>query len=158
MRLRVRCRHLARIFNTANIATNMMYTPEMSPAPGQWSCGRRSDSWGGSGIAELVDGLCDRAQQFAEQLAVNGFQIGNDVVFDKVLVACATPEQTKATLARIPASGECWCGQTTWQDKPAIRISVCSWATTPDVWAILIRSFCEGATRQMSSKPSIISI
>ncbi len=27
-------------------------------------------------------------------------------------------------------SGECWCGGTTWMGAPAIRISVCSWATT----------------------------
>ena len=120
---------------------NMMYTPEMSRRA------RAVELWatirflGRSGIAELVDGLCDRAQQFAEQLAANGFQIGNDVVFNQVLVACATPEQTKATLARIQASGECWCGQTTWQDKPAIRISVCSWATTPDDVERSVRAF-----------------
>jgi len=23
-----------------------------------------------------------------------------------------------------------WCGGTVWQDQPAMRISVCSWATT----------------------------
>ncbi|MBN2223343.1 MAG: aspartate aminotransferase family protein [Deltaproteobacteria bacterium] len=85
---------------------------------------------GKRGVEELVDGLCDRAAQFAEGLVVNGFTILNDVVFNQVLVACDTPEETKATLEQIQQSGECWCGGTVWDGKPAIRISVCSWATT----------------------------
>jgi hypothetical protein len=37
---------------------------------------------------------------------------------------------TLATVARLQESGECWCGEATWNDEPVIRISVCSWATT----------------------------
>jgi hypothetical protein len=48
-----------------------------------------------------------------------------------VLVACDTPEQTEATLKNIQGSGECWCGGSVWKGEPVIRISVCSWATTP---------------------------
>jgi glutamate/tyrosine decarboxylase-like PLP-dependent enzyme len=113
---------------------NMLYTPDMSRRA------RAVELWatlrflGRSGIAELVDGLCKHATQFAEQLGKNGFQVLNEVVFNQVLVACDTPTETNATLAGIQASGECWCGATTWQGKPAIRISVCSWATnTEDV-------------------------
>ena len=73
-----------------------------------------------------------RAAQFADGLAANGFNILNDVVFNQVLVACDTPDETKATLERIQQSGECWCGATVWNEMPAIRISVCSWATTED--------------------------
>jgi glutamate/tyrosine decarboxylase-like PLP-dependent enzyme len=87
---------------------------------------------GRSGAAELVDGLCDRAAQFADLLKKNGFQVLNEVVFNQVLAACETPDRTTATLAGIQVSGECWCGGTTWQGQPAIRISVCSWATTPE--------------------------
>lgn len=111
---------------------SMLYTPDMSRRA------RAVELWGTlrflgrSGIVELVDGLSDRASQFAEQLAANGFHILNDVVFNQVLVACDTAEETKATLAAIQASGECWCGGTNWQDNPAIRISVCSWATTEE--------------------------
>jgi len=53
-------------------------------------------------------------------------------VFNQVLVACDTAERTLATLQRLQASGECWCGGTTWQGETAIRLSVCSWATTPE--------------------------
>jgi threonine aldolase len=110
----------------------MLYTPDMSRRA------RAVELWaalrflGRTGVAELVDGLCERAAQFAAQLAKNGFRILNEVVFNQVLVACNTPAETQGTLAGIQASGECWCGGTSWQDKPAIRISVCSWATTSD--------------------------
>lgn len=115
-----------------NNRDGMSYTPEMSRRA------RAVELWatlrflGRSGVAELVDGLCDRAAQFAVELAGNGFKVLNDVVFNQVLVACDTPAETKAVLARIQASGDCWCGSTNWHDKPAIRISVCSWATTSE--------------------------
>jgi len=73
------------------------------------------------------------AVQFGEQLASNGFRILNDIVFNQALVACDTPEETKATLENIQNSGECWCGGAEWNDEPVIRISVCSWATTEDI-------------------------
>ena len=54
------------------------------------------------------------------------------MVFNQVLVACADPEQTLATLRRLQDSGECWCGGSSWQGQTVIRLSVCSWATTPE--------------------------
>ena len=33
-------------------------------------------------------------------------------------------------IAGIQADGTCWCGGTVWQGRTAMRISVCSWATT----------------------------
>ena len=108
---------------------------------------------GRTGVAELVDGLCECATQFAGQLAANGFRVLNEVVFNQVIIACATPDETKATLAGVQASGECWCGGTTWQDKPAIRISVCSWATTPEDVARSVDAFMKvraAIQRQMS--------
>lgn len=110
----------------------MLYTPEMSRR------GRGIELWatlktlGRRGAAELVEGLCDRARQAAGSLRHAGFRILNEVAFNQVLVACDTHEQTLATLKRLQASGECWCGGTTWQGEPAIRMSVCSWATTPE--------------------------
>jgi glutamate/tyrosine decarboxylase-like PLP-dependent enzyme len=122
---------------------NMLYTPDMSRRA------RAVELWatlrflGRSGIAELVDGLCERATQFANQLAQNGFQVLNEVVFNQVLVACETPDETNAVLNGIQASGECWCGGTTWQGKPAIRISVCSWATTSEDVDRSVRAFID---------------
>jgi glutamate/tyrosine decarboxylase-like PLP-dependent enzyme len=110
----------------------MLYTPEMSRR------GRAIELWatlkilGKRGVEELVDGLCDRAQQFAAQMRAEGFEILNDVVFNQVLVTCGTPEKTAATLKSLQQSGECWCGGARWHDKPVIRVSVCSWATTSE--------------------------
>jgi len=119
----------------------MLYTPDMSRRA------RAVELWavlkflGRSGVAELVDGLCERATQFAGLLKRNAFRVLNEVVFNQVLAACDTPDRTRATLAGIQASGECWCGGTTWQDRPAIRISVCSWATTPEDVARSVDAF-----------------
>ncbi|MCX7708794.1 MAG: aminotransferase class V-fold PLP-dependent enzyme [Clostridia bacterium] len=108
----------------------MLYTPEMSRRA------RAVELWallkylGQQGLEELVDGLCERAKVFSEKLSANGFNLLNEVAYNQVLVSCSTPEITKATLENIQNSGECWCGGALWDGKPAIRISVCSWATS----------------------------
>ena len=108
----------------------MLYTPEMSRRA------RSVELWavlkflGRQGIGELVDGLCELALEFSQELRSNGFNILNNVVFNQILVACDTPEKTKTILKNIQNSGECWCGGATWNGEPVIRISVCSWATT----------------------------
>jgi hypothetical protein len=33
-------------------------------------------------------------------------------------------------IAAVQADGTCWTGGTVWQGRTAMRISVCSWATT----------------------------
>lgn len=110
----------------------MMYTPDMSRRA------RGVDLWatllslGRIGAAALVEGLCELAQHLAERLQAEGFRIANEVVFNQVLVTCEAPELTSATLARVQASGECWCGGTSWEDAPAIRLSVCSFETTEE--------------------------
>jgi glutamate/tyrosine decarboxylase-like PLP-dependent enzyme len=109
---------------------NMHYTPEMSRR------GRAVELWatlkslGKNGVEDLVDRLCDHAELFAKLLQAQGFQVLNDVVFNQVLVSCASAELTRATLENIQRSGECWCGGSIWNGIPVIRISVCSWATT----------------------------
>jgi glutamate/tyrosine decarboxylase-like PLP-dependent enzyme len=108
----------------------MHYTPEMSRR------GRVVELWatlktlGRSGVEELVDGLCARAQQTANQLKAEGFRVLNEVVFNQVLVTGDTPDETGALLKRLQQSGEIWCGGANWHGQPVIRISVCSWATT----------------------------
>jgi glutamate/tyrosine decarboxylase-like PLP-dependent enzyme len=108
----------------------MHYTPEMSRRARVVELWATLKFLGREGVEELVDRLCDHAKRFAENLRSKGFRILNDVVFNQVLVACDTPEQTKATLEHIQQSGECWCGGAVWNGEPVIRISVCSWATT----------------------------
>ena len=57
----------------------------------------------------------------------------NDVVLNQVLVAFGDAEQhASASSRRIQDEGTCWCGGTVWQGRTAMRISVCSWATTDE--------------------------
>ena len=108
----------------------MLYTPEMSRRA------RGIDLWatlkylGKSGLASLVDHLCDMAKLLGKDLKNQGFTIHNDVEFNQVLLSCPKEETTKKMLDLIQADGTCWCGNSMWQGKTAIRISVCSWATT----------------------------
>lgn len=110
----------------------MLYTPDMSRRARSVELWAALKSLGRAGVDQLVGQLCRRARQFAEALRAHDFRVLNDVVFNQVLVACGSPELTERTLELLQASGECWCGGSAWRGEPVIRISVCSWATTPD--------------------------
>jgi len=109
----------------------MLYTPEMSRRARIVELWASIKYLGKQGIDELVFGLHERAVQFSNELKEAGFHVLNDVVFNQVLIACETDEITQRTLDLVQASGECWCGGAIWNKKKVIRISVCSWATTP---------------------------
>lgn len=110
--------------------SGLQHTPEMSRRARSVELWATLKALGREGIDTLVEGLCRRAEQFAQGLRVRGFRILNDIVFNQVLVACDTPELTRSTLQSLQASGTCWCGGAVWNGEPVIRISVCSWATT----------------------------
>ena len=121
----------------------MLTTPDMSRRARAVTLWATLKALGRGGVGELVDTLCERAVQFAERLRAEKFNVLNEVVFNQVLVACDKPDETKTTLERIQQSGECWCGPTVWNDAPAIRISVCSWATTKEDVERSVRAFVE---------------
>ena len=108
------------------------YTPELSRRA------RGVDVWaalralGRSGLDELIERNCRQAARFAEGLAAAGHEILNDVVLNQVLVSFGEPAETKRVIAAVQDDGTCWCGGTVWQGRTAMRISVCSWATTDD--------------------------
>jgi glutamate/tyrosine decarboxylase-like PLP-dependent enzyme len=87
-------------------------------------------SLGRSGLSALIERTCGHAQRFAQELRKAGFEVLNDVVTNQVLVTFGRPEVTREVIRRVQADGTCWCGGTVWQGKTAMRISVCSWATT----------------------------
>ena len=128
----------------------MLYSPDMSRRARSIELWATLKYLGKSGVEQLVDGLCERAAQFANQLNNHGFRVLNEVVFNQVLVACNVPEQTLLALEHIQQSGVCWCGGTTWRGEPAIRISVCSWATTADDVNQCVEVFVEA--REKASK------
>jgi glutamate/tyrosine decarboxylase-like PLP-dependent enzyme len=87
-------------------------------------------SLGRSGVAELVERNCRQAKRFAELLADAGHRVLNDVVLNQVLVSFGPPATTLRVIEAIQEDGTCWCGSTVWQGHTAMRISVCSAATT----------------------------
>ena len=89
-------------------------------------------SLGKQGLAELIEGTCAHAKQFAEGLRNAGYEILNEVAINQVLVSFGSAEKTRETIRRVQEDGTCWCGGTVWQGKTAMRISVSSWATTDE--------------------------
>jgi glutamate/tyrosine decarboxylase-like PLP-dependent enzyme len=108
------------------------FTPELSRRARGVEVWAALASLGRSGLAEMLDRNCRGARRFAEGLAAAGHQVLNDVVLNQVLVSFGTPEVTERVIEAVQADGTCWCGRTVWQGHTAMRISVCSWATTDD--------------------------
>jgi glutamate/tyrosine decarboxylase-like PLP-dependent enzyme len=108
------------------------YTPELSRRARGVEVWAALRSLGRSGIAELVERTCAHARRFAEGLSAAGYRVLNEVVVNQVLVSFGDPEATRRVVAGIQEDGTCWCGGTVWQGHTAMRISVCSWATTDE--------------------------
>lgn len=114
----------------SDAASNL--TPELSRRA------RGVDAWaalaslGRSGLRDLIERCCRHAQRFAQGLADAGYEVLNDVVLNQVLVRFGDADSTRRTIEAIQHDGTCWCGITQWHGRTAMRISVCSWATTDD--------------------------
>jgi glutamate/tyrosine decarboxylase-like PLP-dependent enzyme len=106
------------------------FTPELSRRARGVEVWAALRALGRSGLAALVERCCRHATRFAAGLRAAGYEVLNDVVLNQVLVSFGTPEVTERAIAAIQADGTCWCGGTVWQGRTAMRISVCSWATT----------------------------
>jgi glutamate/tyrosine decarboxylase-like PLP-dependent enzyme len=119
----------------------MLYTPEMSRRARIVELWATIKYLGRQGMDDLVYGLHERAVQFAQELKDAGFQVVNEVVFNQVLCACETDDMTAKTIEFIQESRECWCGGAQYNGRKVIRISVCSWATTPEDVSRSVRAF-----------------
>jgi glutamate/tyrosine decarboxylase-like PLP-dependent enzyme len=106
------------------------FTPELSRRARGVEVWTALRSLGRAGLAEMFERNCRQARCFAAGLAAAGFEVLNEVVLNQVLVAFGAPERTRRVIAAIQEEGTCWCGGTVWQGRTAMRISVCSWATT----------------------------
>jgi len=124
------------------------YTPELSRRA------RGVDVWaalaalGKSGVAELVERCCAHARRFAEGLAAAGHTVLNEVVLNQVLVSFGDAATTRRVIAELQMDGTCWCGVTEWQGHTAMRISVCSWATSADDVEASLAAMLRIAARQ----------
>jgi glutamate/tyrosine decarboxylase-like PLP-dependent enzyme len=134
----------------AYIPTNTLrepfqYVPEMSRETRAIPVWAALKSLGTSGLAALIERNCNQAKQFADALSEEGFIILNDVVLNQVLVHFGDAEKTNSIIKNIQEEGVCWCGGTVWQGKPAMRISVSSWATTNEDVKLSVQSVIKHA-------------
>ena len=56
----------------------------------------------------------------------------NDVELNQVLFRFRSDAETQDALRLVQESGEAWMGGTTWDGRPAIRISVSNWLTSDE--------------------------
>jgi glutamate/tyrosine decarboxylase-like PLP-dependent enzyme len=123
------------------------FTPELSRR------GRGVDVWaalrslGRNGVEELVDRCCSHARRFAEGLRDAGYEVLNDVVLNQVAVAFGDDAKTRKVIEAIQSDGTCWCGPTVWKNRAAMRISVCSWATTAEDVEVSLRAMIDIARK-----------
>jgi glutamate/tyrosine decarboxylase-like PLP-dependent enzyme len=106
------------------------FTPELSRRARGVEVWAALRTLGRTGVAAMIERNCAQARRFAEKLVAAGFEVLNDVVLNQVLVSFGDAERTKSVIQRVQEEGTCWCGVTVWQGRTAMRISVCSWATT----------------------------
>jgi glutamate/tyrosine decarboxylase-like PLP-dependent enzyme len=108
------------------------FTPELSRRARGVEIWTAIASLGRQGIAEIVERCCAHAQKAARRLTDAGYRVLNDVVINQVLVSFGSDEKTEKVIKAIQEDGTCWCGGTRWKGQTAMRISICSWATTDE--------------------------
>ena len=93
-------------------------------------------SLGRQGVADLVERTSGLARLMAAELDGDpALEVINEVVINQVLVGVVGDESGELTtdaVQRIQQDGTCWLAGTSWQGRPAIRISVCNWRTSED--------------------------
>ena len=109
----------------------MDWTPEFSRRARGFAVYAALRTLGRDGVADLLERSCAHARRFAAELAcIPGCVVLNDVVLNQVLFRFESDEATEAALAAVQRSNAGWMSGTDWQDRRAIRISVCNWSTT----------------------------
>ena len=111
-------------------ATN--HTPQSSQRARQVEVWAVLRTLGRQGVADLIVRTCQHARRMAALLEDAGLEVLNEVVLNQVLVRAACDDQTHDLIATVQRDGTCWCGPTVWKGRPAMRISICGWATTVD--------------------------
>lgn len=122
----------------------MYYTPEMSRTSRGIELWATLKYLGKTGLQEMILGMHQRACQFADEISrIEGFTVLNDVVFNQVLVQCATDALTTQTMQRVQEQRACWVGGSVWNNRKVIRVSICSWVTTAADITTSVQSFAQ---------------
>ncbi len=90
-------------------------------------------SLGRSGVASMVDRLCEHARTFADAIEeMPGAEVLNDVTFTQVCASFGSDQRTRWMVERMLAGGTAWTSGSRWRDRAVLRISVSNAATTDD--------------------------
>ncbi len=113
------------------------WTPEASRRARGFAIYAALRSLGRRGVARIVERCCELAARMAERLrACERLEVLNDVVSNQVLVGVRPrsgqddTEAVRTLSQRVQSEGTCWLSETTWKNRPAMRISVSNWSTT----------------------------
>ncbi len=89
-------------------------------------------SLGRSGVADLVERLCDRAGRFAAGMRdTPGAEVLNEVVLNQVLTRFdGSDDVTRAVVDGVLADGTVYLSPTVFRGQAGVRCSVSNWATT----------------------------
>jgi glutamate/tyrosine decarboxylase-like PLP-dependent enzyme len=105
-------------------------TPEMSRRARGVPVWAALRSLGRRGVADLVTGLAQSAQAFAQAVTeVEGVVVLNDVVYTQLCLAFGDDARTRAVTEHVIADGTTWMSGSRWQDQEVLRISVSNWST-----------------------------
>ena len=108
------------------------FTPELSRRARGVEVWTALRTLGRRGVAAMLERNCRQARRFAARFREAGYEVVNDVELNQVLVSFGDPATTLQVIDAVQRDGTCWCGGTVWQGRTAMRISVCSWATTDE--------------------------
>ena len=104
-------------------------------------------SLGRSGVAELVERLCEHARAFAAGVAnIHGAEVLNEVVYTQVCVAFGDDARTRRTVQRLLEDGSAWMSGSSWRNRAVLRISVSNWSTSDDVLGISVAALSRAAS------------
>jgi len=121
------------------------YTPESSRRSRGLAVWAGLQELGRDGVTELVDRCCELARRFADELTSAGFEIGNEVVLNQVLVSFGDDARTDYVVEAVQRGGVCWMGGTTWRGRRYMRISVSNHLTTAADVDLSVASICVAA-------------
>ena len=88
-------------------------------------------SLGRRGVADLVERCCSLARQAADELGRHPeIEVLNAVELNQVLFRPRHLDARELADA-VQRDGTCWIGTSVWDGRPALRLSVSNWSTTP---------------------------
>ncbi len=118
----------------------MDWNPEWSRRSRGFSTYAALRELGRDGVADLIERCCRHAHSLVMGIgSLPGAEVLWEPTINQGLVRFLDPSteqdhdrRTDEVIAAIVAAGEAFFGGTTWRGKRAMRVSVCSWQTSPE--------------------------